>query len=64
MSTLHTRLFGLLATIWGGILIYFYTSMRVKEYLAPDFHHLIMIGGIGIIILGVFSLLNPSSETA
>lgn len=64
MSALHTRLFGLLGSIWGLVLLYFYHSMRLKDYLAPDFHILVLIGGIGIIILGVFSIINPSSEEA
>ena len=62
MTALHTRLFGLLALIWGAILLYFYHSQRVQKYLAPDFHVLLLIGGIGIVILGLFSLINPSSE--
>lgn len=62
MTALHTRLFGLLATTWGGVLLYFYSSMRMKKYLAPDFHILLLIGGIGIVILGLFSLINPTSE--
>lgn len=62
MTALHTRLFGLLATFWGGLLIYFYHSTRVKSYLAMDFHHYILIGGIGMSILGVYSLINPRQK--
>lgn len=60
MTALHTRLFGLLATSWGALLIYFYHSTRVVDYLAVDFHQFILIGGIGMIILGVYSVINPS----
>ncbi len=62
MSALHTRLFGLLSTSWGVVLLYFYNSLRLQKYLAPDFHLLVLIGGIGIVILGIFSIINPSSE--
>lgn len=62
MSHAEARLFGLLATIWGGVLVYFYHSFRIKKYLAPDFHHLVLIGGIGIIILGIFHLINPKPK--
>jgi|TARA_B110000438_G_scaffold189912_2_gene181529 uncharacterized repeat protein (TIGR03943 family) len=62
MTALHTRLFGLLATSWGAILIYFYHSTRVKDYLAADFHHFILFGGIGMIILGVYSIINPQPK--
>ncbi|MGJ8695981.1 MAG: TIGR03943 family putative permease subunit [Verrucomicrobiaceae bacterium] len=62
MTSLHTRLFGLIAIIWGSVLVYFYHSLRVQKYLAPDFHTLILCGGIGILILGLYSLINPSEK--
>jgi len=62
MTARDTRLFGLLASIWGGILIYFYVSMRVSKYLAENFHHFVLIGGIGILILGLYSLINPQEK--
>ncbi len=62
MPVLHIRLFGLLATIWGGVLTYFYVSMRVSKYLAENFHHFILLGGIGMIILGVYSIINPQEK--
>ena len=63
MSNIEARLFGLLATIWGSVLVYFYHSFRIKKYLAPDFHHLVLIGGIGIIVLGFFHLINPKPKS-
>ncbi|MFT6861725.1 MAG: putative repeat protein (TIGR03943 family) [Akkermansiaceae bacterium] len=63
MTALHTRLFGLLACSWGGVLIYFYHSTRVRDYLALDFHHFILVGGIGMIILGLYSLINPQPKS-
>jgi len=62
MSALHTRLFGLLALSWGGAMIYFYHSQRIKEYLAKDFHTLVLAGGIGIIVLGLYSVINPQEK--
>ncbi len=62
MTSLQTRLFGLIACSWGGVLIYFYYSTRVRKYLAPDFHHFILVGGIGILILGIYSLINPKEK--
>lgn len=59
MTPLHTRLFGLLATAWGGLLIYFYHSTRVKDYLDVSFHHFIMIGGVGMAVLGLYALIGP-----
>ncbi|MEN8774073.1 MAG: hypothetical protein ABF379_08990 [Akkermansiaceae bacterium] len=62
MTSLDTRLFGFLASIWGGLLTYFYHSTRIRDYLDVGFHHFIMIGGIGMLILGIYSLINPKSK--
>ncbi len=64
MTTIETRLFGLLATIWGGVLIYFYASLRVNKYLAENFHLFVLVGGIGICILGVYSMISPKDKTS
>ena len=64
MTSLHTRLFGLIACSWGAVLIYFYYSTRVRKYLAPDFHHFILVGGIGILILGIYCVINPKEKAA
>ncbi len=63
MTSLDTRLFGFLACLWGGLLIYFYHSTRIRDYLDISFHHFIMIGGIGMLILGAYSLINPKSKS-
>ncbi|MDB4770405.1 DUF1980 domain-containing protein, partial [Akkermansiaceae bacterium] len=63
MTSLDTRLFGFLACLWGGLLIYFYHSTRIRDYLDIGFHHFIMIGGIGMLILGAYSLINPKSKS-
>ena len=64
MTPLHTRLFGLLATSWGGLLLYFYHSTLVKRYLDVGFHHFILVGGIGMAILGIYSLICPRDPKA
>lgn len=62
MTALHTRLFGLLAIAWGGLLIYFYHSTRVRDYLDISFHHFIMAGGVGMTVLGLYSVINPREK--
>lgn len=62
MSILHARLFGLIACVWGGVLLYFYHSQRVRHYLAENFHHFILVGGIGILILGLYSVISPREK--
>lgn len=61
MTSLDTRLFGFLASAWGGLLIYFYHSTRIRGYLDIGFHHFILVGGIGMLILGIYSMINPKS---
>jgi len=62
MTSLHTRLFGLLTTAWGALLIYFYYSTRLAKYLDVGFHQLILIGGLGMVVLGVYSIINPQEK--
>lgn len=64
MTSLHTRLFGLLATSWAILLLYFYATQRIFSYLAPDFHGFVLVGGIGMLILGLFSVINPQEKKA
>ncbi|MDG2400867.1 MAG: TIGR03943 family protein [Akkermansiaceae bacterium] len=63
MTSLDTRLFGFLACLWGSLLIYFYHSTRIRDYLDVGFHHFIMVGGIGMLILGIYSFINPKSQS-
>ena len=63
MTSLDTRLFGFLACLWGSLLIYFYHSTRIRDYLDIGFHHFIMVGGIGMLILGTYSLINPKLQS-
>lgn len=62
MKTLDARLFGLLAMAWGALLIYFYYSTRVSAYLDVSFHHFIMIGGVGMVVLGLYALICPRDK--
>ncbi len=51
-----------LLVLWGAVLIYFYASGRVVHYLPSDgfFRPLMLGGGIGMIILGLFNLITYS----
>jgi uncharacterized repeat protein (TIGR03943 family) len=49
--------------VWGGILVYFHASGRINVYLAPDFRLFALIGGLGLVVLGLFNALmcaNPA----
>ena len=43
---------------WGAVLVGFYTTGLVKTYLAPSFHLFALVGGLAMIVLGLFNLLT------
>jgi len=49
--------------LWGGVMLYFYASGRIINYLPPDgiFQPMVLAGGIGLIILGLFNLLTANA---
>lgn len=48
--------------VWSAVLLYFYASGRVNKYLATDFRPLTLVGGLGLAVLGLFSLLTAGHE--
>jgi hypothetical protein len=50
--------------LWGGVLLYFYTSGRLASYLPPEgiFRPMVLVSGIGLAVLGLFNLLTIGSE--
>ncbi|MEK7953567.1 TIGR03943 family putative permease subunit [Luteolibacter soli] len=57
-------LFSLALLVWAGVLIYFHVSGRISKYLVPDFHPLVMIGGLGLAVVGLFNLLTATQEAS
>ena len=57
-----------LLLIWGGVMLYFYASGRIVNYLPPIsegwFRPMALAGGIGLIILGIFNLATMGSDDA
>jgi len=53
-----------LLILWGGVMIYFHVSGRVVNYLPSDglFRPLMLVGGIGMVVLGLFNLLTYSQD--
>jgi hypothetical protein len=49
--------------LWGGVMLYFYASGRIINYLPPDgiFQPMVLIAGIGLLILGLFNLLTTNA---
>lgn len=56
----------LLLFLWGGVMIYFYASGRMVNYLPPDgiFRPMALWGGIGMIIVGLYNLLTIRASEA
>lgn len=52
--------------LWGGVLLYFYISGRLTNYLPPDgiFRPMVLVSGIGLAVLGLFNLLTMGAEDA
>jgi hypothetical protein len=52
--------------LWGGVMLYFYSSGRVAAYLPPDgiFRDMVLWAGVGLCVLGLFNLLTLNSEDA
>jgi hypothetical protein len=52
--------------LWGGVLLYFYISGRLANYLPPDgiFRPMVLVSGIGLVVLGLFNLLTMGAEDA
>ncbi|MCW1884077.1 TIGR03943 family protein [Luteolibacter flavescens] len=57
-------LFSIALLVWAAVLIYFYASGRIVKYLAPDFRPLVMAGGLGLGVVGLFNLLTATQEAS
>jgi uncharacterized repeat protein (TIGR03943 family) len=52
--------------VWSAVLLYFYYTGRVNQYLPGDgiFRDMVPVTGIGLAIIGLFNLLTMGSEVA
>lgn len=61
---LRRILFALAVLVWSGVMLYFHGSGRIVRYLAPDFRPLVLMGGLGLAVLGLFTLLTAGQQAA
>ena len=61
-AKLQRVLSSLALTAWGGVLVYFHASSRITKYLSEDFHPLVLAGGLGLIVVGLFNLLTATQS--
>ena len=55
-----------LLLLWAAVLLYFYGSGRLTNYLPPDgiFRPMVLISGVGLVILALFNLVTMGAEEA
>lgn len=64
-SQAFSRILQSIAVIsWGGVLTYFYATDRLVKYLAPDFRLIAFCGGLGLIVIGLFTLLTSGQRAS
>lgn len=57
-ETVRRSLHALAILCWAGVLLHFHATARINKYLAPDFRPLCLAGGLGLGVLGAFTLLT------
>ncbi|TDU73087.1 uncharacterized membrane protein YcgQ (UPF0703/DUF1980 family) [Prosthecobacter fusiformis] len=52
--------------VWSAVLLYFYYTGRVNQYLPGDgiFRPMVLVTGIGLAVMGLFNLLTMGAEDA
>ena len=61
---LQRIVFSLVVLTWAAVLLYFFGSGRIVKYLAPDFRPLVLYGGLGLAVLGLFVLLTAGEKSS
>ncbi len=57
-------LFSIAVFFWSAVLLYFYGSGRMNQYLAPDFRLIAFCGGLGLAVLALFNLLTSGQSAS
>ena len=63
MKKFSTTLPALAALFWGIAIVVLYMNGRMGDFLVPRFHSITLIGGLGMIVLGIFILLTLREES-
>jgi uncharacterized repeat protein (TIGR03943 family) len=61
-ATINQIIFSLATITWGAVPVYLYASGLIAKYLSPTFHLIALTGGLAMIVLGLFNLLNARRE--
>jgi uncharacterized repeat protein (TIGR03943 family) len=60
--TARRLLFSIAILCWSAVLLYFYGSGRINQYLVPDFRPIAFAGGLGLAVLGLFNLFTAGQK--
>ena len=63
MIVLQRVLFSLAAIVWGVLMVAFYVSGKIDAYLVENFRIYCLIGGLGLCVLGLFTLLTARDRS-
>ncbi len=64
-KTTFNQIVSSLATIaWGIVPVYFYAWGLIDKYLAESFHLIALIGGLAMMVLGLFNLIHASRHVS
>ena len=62
-KTTFNQIVASLATIaWGTVPVYFYARGLIDRYLNESFHLIALIGGLAMMVLGLFNLLHANRQ--
>lgn len=52
--------------LWGGVMLYFYVTGRIANYLPPNgvFQPMVLISGLGLLVLALFNLITINTAEA
>lgn len=63
VKKLQTIFPSLAALFWGGVIVSLYASRQLGTILAPRFHTITLLGGLGMIVIGLFVLLTMKEKS-
>lgn len=63
IAVLQRVLFSLVVVFWGVVFVYLYQSGHIVSYVSEKFHLVCLIGGLAMIVLGLFNLLTSGANS-
>ncbi len=64
MKFFEQMIYSIAVLAWGGILVFFYQSGLLDNYLDDKFHIYVLVGGMTALVLGVFNVCTMETKAA